>query len=123
MKILELRFKNLNSLYGEWCIDFTHPDYEANGLFAITGATGSGKTTILDALCLALYGQTPRLGKMTQSDNEVMSRQTGECYSEVLFETAKGTFRANWHQHRARNKAGAPLQSPKRELADAAIVE
>ena len=119
MKILELRFKNLNSLYGEWCIDFTHPDYEANGLFAITGATGSGKTTILDALCLALYGQTPRLGKMTQSDNEVMSRQTGECSSEVLFETAKGTFRASWHQHRARKKAGAPLQSPKRELADA----
>ena len=46
MKILELRFKNLNSLYGEWCIDFTHPDYEANGLFAITGATGSGKKEI-----------------------------------------------------------------------------
>ncbi|VGO22539.1 AAA family ATPase [Pontiella sulfatireligans] len=120
MKILELRFKNLNSLYGEWCIDFTHPDFEANGLFAITGATGSGKTTILDALCLALYGQTPRLGKMTQSDNEVMSRQTGECFAEVLFETAKGTYRASWHQHRARKKAGAPLQSPKRELADAA---
>jgi len=119
MKILELRFKNLNSLYGEWCIDFTHPDYEANGLFAITGATGSGKTTILDALCLALYGQTPRLDRINQSQNEVMSRQTGECYSEVLFETAKGTFRANWHQHRARKKAGAPLQSPKRELADA----
>ena len=119
MKILELRFKNLNSLYGEWCIDFTHPDYEANGLFAITGATGSGKTTILDALCLALYGQTPRLDRINQSQNEVMSRQTGECYSEVLFETAKGTFRANWHQHRARNKAGAPLQSPRRELADA----
>jgi len=119
MKILELRFKNLNSLYGEWCIDFTHPDYESNGLFAITGATGSGKTTILDALCLALYGQTPRLGKMTQSDNEVMSRQTGECFSEVLFETAKGTFRASWHQHRARKKAGMALQAPKRELADA----
>ncbi len=119
MKILELRFKNLNSLYGEWCIDFTHPDYEANGLFAITGATGSGKTTILDALCLALYGQTPRLDRINQSQNEVMSRQTGECFSEVLFETAKGTFRASWHQHRSRKKAGAPLQSPKRELADA----
>jgi exonuclease SbcC len=118
MKILELRFKNLNSLYGEWCIDFTHPDYEANGLFAITGSTGSGKTTILDALCLALYGQTPRLGKMTQSDNEVMSRQTGDCFSEVLFETAKGIFRANWHQQRARKKTGGALQAPKREIVD-----
>ncbi len=117
MKILELRFKNLNSLYGEWCIDFTDPDFVADGLFAITGATGSGKTTILDALCLALYGQTPRLGKMTQSDNEVMSRQTGECFAEVLFEAASGTYRATWHQHRSRKKAGAPLQSPKREVA------
>ena len=118
MKILELRFKNLNSLYGEWCIDFTHPDYEANGLFAITGATGSGKTTILDALCLALYGQTPRLDRINQSQNEVMSRQTGECFSEVHFETAKGTFRAHWHQQRARKKTGGALQAPKREIAD-----
>jgi exonuclease SbcC len=119
MKILELRFKNINSLYGEWCIDFTDPDFVADGLFAITGATGSGKTTILDALCLALYGQTPRLGKMTASDNEVMSRQTGECFAEVLFEAASGTYRTTWHQHRSRKKAGAPLQSPKREVAKA----
>ncbi|MEE9367462.1 MAG: AAA family ATPase, partial [Pontiella sp.] len=118
MKILELRFKNLNSLYGEWCIDFTDPDFVADGLFAITGATGSGKTTILDALCLALYGQTPRLDRINQSQNEVMSRQTGECYSEVLFETAKGTFRANWHQQRARKKANGALQGPKREIAN-----
>ncbi len=119
MKILELRFKNINSLYGEWCIDFTDPDFVADGLFAITGPTGSGKTTILDAICLALYGQTPRLGKMTQSDNEVMSRQTGECFAEVLFEAAAGTYRAAWHQHRSRKKAGAPLQSPRREVAKA----
>ncbi|QBG48885.1 hypothetical protein EGM51_16305 [Verrucomicrobia bacterium S94] len=119
MKILELRFKNINSLYGEWCIDFTDPDFAADGLFAITGATRSGKTTILDALCLALYGQTPRLGKMTQSDNEVMSRQTGDCFAEVLFEAASGTFRATWHQHRSRKKAGAALQAPRREVAKA----
>ncbi len=119
MKILELRFKNLNSLYGGWHIDFTDPAFTADGLFAITGATGSGKTTILDALCLALYGQTPRLGKMTQGANEVMSRQTGECFAEVLFETARGTYRAAWHQHRSRRKAGGALQAPKREIAQA----
>lgn len=119
MKILELRFKNINSLYGEWCIDFTDPNFVADGLFAITGPTGSGKTTILDALCLALYGQTPRLGKMTASDNEVMSRQTGECSTEVVFETVSGTYRAAWQQHRSRKKASGALQSPKREIAKA----
>ena len=90
MKILELRFKNLNSLYGEWLIDFTDPEYVSNGIFALTGSTGAGKSTILDAICLALYGATPRLGKITKSGNEIMSRQTGECYAEVVFESQDG---------------------------------
>ena len=55
MKILSLRLKNINSLKGEWKIDFTREDFANNGLFAITGPTGAGKTTLLDALCLALY--------------------------------------------------------------------
>ena len=49
MKILSLRLKNLNSLKGEWKIDFTAEPFASNGLFAITGATGAGKTTLLDA--------------------------------------------------------------------------
>lgn len=47
MKILSLRLKNLNSLKGEWKIDFTAEPFASNGLFAITGATGAGKTTLL----------------------------------------------------------------------------
>ena len=91
MKILELRFKNLNSLYGEWVIDFTDPEYVSNGIFALTGPTGAGKSTILDAICLALYGATPRLGKITKSGNEIMSRQTGECYAEGFVHACKGS--------------------------------
>lgn len=60
MKILSLRLKNLNSLKGEWKIDFTREPFASNGLFAITGPTGAGKTTLLDAICLALYHETPR---------------------------------------------------------------
>ena len=67
MRILKLRFKNLNSLAGEWAIDLTHPEYASGGLFAITGPTGAGKTTVLDALCLALYRRTPRLDKIATS--------------------------------------------------------
>jgi DNA repair protein SbcC/Rad50 len=118
MKILKLRFKNLNSLIGEWIIDFTQPEYEANGIFVISGPTGAGKSTILDALTLALYGRTPRLNKVTQSTNEVMSRHTGECYSEVIFETNSGIFRCNWSQRRSRNKPDGNLQSPKHEFVD-----
>ncbi len=119
MKILELRFKNLNSLYGEWVIDFTVPEYVSNGIFALTGPTGAGKSTILDAICLALYGATPRLGKITKSGNEIMSRQTGECYAEVLFESQFGRFRCHWEQRRARKKADGNLQDQEHQIADA----
>ncbi len=116
MKILQLRFKNLNSLYGEWEIDFTQPEYEADGIFAITGSTGAGKSTILDALCLALYGVTPRLGNITSTNNEIMSRQTGECLVELTFSTVKGRYRVYWGQQRARKKADGKLQSARHEL-------
>ncbi len=116
MKILGIGFKNLNSLNGEWHCDFTHPDYTANGIFAITGPTGAGKTTILDAICLGLYGQTPRLGKVTKSSNEIMSRRTGECFAEVTFESEKGRYRCHWSQHRAGRRPDGALQAAKHEI-------
>lgn len=119
MRILRVRFKNLNSLAGEWEIDLTHPAFASDGIFAITGPTGAGKTTILDAICLALYGRTPRLNKVTKSGNEIMSRQTGECFAEVTFETQTGRFRCHWSQHRARKKPDGELQAPKHEIANA----
>ena len=119
MRILGVRFKNLNSLVGEWQIDFTHPAYASDGIFAITGPTGAGKTTIMDAVCLALYGSTPRLNKVTKSGNEIMSRQTGECFAEVTFETGKGRYRCHWSQRRARKKPDGELQQARHEIADA----
>ena len=119
MRILQVRFKNLNSLVGEWQIDLTHPAFASDGIFAITGPTGAGKTTILDAICLALYGRTPRLNKVTKSGNEIMSRQTGECFAEVTFETQSGRYRCHWSQHRARKKPDGELQAPKHEIANA----
>jgi exonuclease SbcC len=119
MQIRRLRFKNLNSLTGEWLVDLTAPAIASNGIFAITGPTGAGKTTILDALCLGLYGRTPRLGKLTKTTNEIMSRHSGDCFAEVEFQTDEGLFRSCWSQHRARKKARGELQQPRHELADA----
>jgi exonuclease SbcC len=119
MKILTVRFKNLNSLAGEWLIDFTDPHFTSSGIFAIVGATGAGKSTILDAISLALYGRTPRLKQISKSSNEIMSRQTGECYSEVAFISSKGSFRAHWSQRRARKSAAGELQAPRHEFVSA----
>lgn len=121
MKILTLRLKNLNSLKGEWSIDFTRPPFADNGLFAITGPTGAGKSTLLDAICLALYHQTPRLKSISAADNDIMTRHTADCLAEVEFEVNIGkeraVYRAFWSQRRARDKADGALQAPKVELA------
>ena len=116
MKINSLRFKNINSLQGEWKIDFSQPPFIDNGLFAITGATGAGKTTILDSICLALYQQTPRLGGVNKNSNEVMTRGTADCLAEVEFEVKGKGYRAFWSQRRSRNKVDGNLQDSIVEL-------
>lgn len=115
MKILRLRFTNLNSLRGSHAIDFTLPPLAQAGLFAITGPTGAGKTTILDAITLALYGRAARYEK-TPSPEAVLSRHCGECGAEVEFACAAGEFRSVWQLQRARKKPDGKFQPPKRRV-------
>lgn len=117
MKILAIRIKNLASL-ADATIDFTQEPLLSAGLFAITGATGAGKTTILDALCLALYGKTPRflqakeqgiklldVSGNTISQYDVVSilrKGTVLGFSEVDFVGIDGEhYKATWHVERA----------------------
>lgn len=118
MRLIELRLKNLNSLKGEWHIDFSDPAFLNEGIFAITGQTGAGKTTILDAICLALYSQTPRLGDITGSTNEIMTQGTGECSAEVIIEINTKRYQCSWYQHRARKKAKGNLLPIKHEISE-----
>jgi exonuclease SbcC len=41
----------------------TEADFSDVNFFALTGPTGSGKSTLIDGLCFALYGTVPRWGK------------------------------------------------------------
>lgn len=117
MKIRRLQLRNLNSLKGDWEIDFTTPPLSESSLFAITGPTGAGKSTLLDAICLALYHETPRLGTQSKSVNDIMTRHTADCSAELEFEVRGEIYRASWSQRRARDRVDGALQSPQVELA------
>ena len=58
MKPINLKIKGINSYINEQEIDFNK--LAENKIFGIFGETGSGKTTILDSIILALYGVSDR---------------------------------------------------------------
>ncbi|PWC64914.1 AAA family ATPase, partial [Azospirillum sp. TSH20] len=133
MRILAVRGANLTSLDGTFSIDFDREPLRRAGLFAITGPTGAGKSTILDALCLALFDRMPRLpegrGEMlglegdpnsirTTDVRTVLRRGAGFGWAEVDFVGIDGeAYRARWEVRRARQKAQGALQQQSMSLS------
>ncbi|ODC04101.1 hypothetical protein BFW38_11750 [Terasakiispira papahanaumokuakeensis] len=129
MKILAIRLCNIAALAGEQCLDFTQPPLADAPLFALVGPTGSGKSSVLDALCLALYGTTPRLqrashkGRMPQDDitfkdpRNLLRRGAAQGYAEVDFIGVDDqAYRARWSVRRARHQASGRLQAAEQSL-------
>jgi exonuclease SbcC len=114
MKILKLRGRNINSLKGDFSIDFTAEPLADCGIFAITGPTGSGKTTLLDTICLAMYNAVPRRSNPRE---DVMTKHTADCMAEVEFAIEDEVYRSSWTQRRSYGKADGNLQQPKMELS------
>lgn len=107
MKILALRFKNINSFRGAHEVDFTQKPLNNAGLFAITGPTGSGKTTLLDVIALALYNRVPRIDERISKNfiarsGSVLTRNTSSAYAEVEFQAHEGRFLSRWWIETAR---------------------
>ena len=127
MKILTIRGRNLASLEGEFVLDFTREPLLSAGIYAITGPTGSGKSTILDALCLALFGRSPRQVAARESGVELPDGENGsvapgdprtilrkgsaEGYAAAAFIGLDGQpWESEWTVRRARNRPSGNLQ-------------
>ncbi len=111
MKILSVEFENINNMKGRHKIDFNDSEIASAGIFLITGDTGSGKSTILDAISLGLYGKTPRFSSITASENPVMTKGTGYCQSTVIFSQNGKIYKSQWYQKRANKKKDGKLQA------------
>lgn len=131
MRILAIRGANLASLAEPFELDLTAEPLAGTGLFAITGDTGAGKSTILDALCLALYGTYPRAsdrrsekvrdasGETLQASDprNIVRRGAATASAEVEFVGGDGIeYRATWAVRRARGKSSGNLQNAERKL-------
>ncbi|MCD7977146.1 MAG: AAA family ATPase [Tannerellaceae bacterium] len=133
MKILAIGGRNLASLEGDFLIDFTAEPLASTGIFAISGPTGVGKSTILDAMCLALFARTPRTDQakenkvyvkdvndevLMQSDPRFLLRRgTATGYAQVDFFAMNGfRYRARWSVARARDKENGRLQQMRQTL-------
>ena len=123
MKFQKLTIHNIASIE-DAVIDFDAQPLADSEVFLITGKTGSGKSTILDAICLALFANTPRLegtnmqGNTSDNDNitikdprQLMRRNTGEAFVELTFVGSNNVpYKATWSIHRGHNKAENKIQ-------------
>ncbi len=95
MKPVKLEFCGVNSFSEPAVIDFT--DLLEFGIFGIFGDTGSGKSTILDCIGFALYGDVFRLGQRSSSIADIINYKLDRAYAnyefEIVFEGKRRTFR------------------------------
>jgi exonuclease SbcC len=121
MRIEKISFKNINSLKGEHEIDFNATPLKDAGIFAIIGPTGSGKSTILDVITLALYNQVPRVNAKGVTDTvientgSILTRFTDNAYASIVYSTREGQYESRWS---IRRKRTGKLESPHMEIID-----
>ena len=82
---ISLTLKGIYSYQGkEQFIDFT--DLCKAGLFGIFGSVGSGKSTILEAISFALYGETERLNKRDNRGYNMLNLKSNQLLIDFIFE-------------------------------------
>lgn len=137
MKLIKLEIQNLASLdrIGGEIINFEDGALGDSTIFSIVGPTGSGKSTILDAICLALYNRAPRYPRKKGDRNQnievfgnlsseekcrlaptdsrnILTRGKKEGYSKLTFLANNGTlYRAEWYVRMKTKKFEDPTLS------------
>lgn len=92
MKIRWLRIVGIGPFAGEHTVDFSA--FEDSGLFLLDGPTGAGKSTLIDAITFALYGDVARTKDASKDrlrSNHISDSDPSEA--DLVFEVATGIYR------------------------------
>jgi exonuclease SbcC len=89
MKPERLIIRNFGPFLGEEILDFT----TLSDIFLIMGKTGAGKTSIFDAMCFALYGQTPRSGRNSAFLTSDFDKNRSESSVTLFFSIRKSHYK------------------------------
>ncbi|HKZ18722.1 MAG TPA: SMC family ATPase [Acidimicrobiia bacterium] len=100
MRPLALTLKGFGIFSEHTVIDFTDAE-----LFALTGPTGSGKTTILDGICFALYGAVPRHGEGAVAP--IVNQQVNEATVGLTFSVHEQTYQVARRVRKSEKGKGA----------------
>ena len=132
MRIRAIRGRGLASLSEPFELDLDAEPMRGAGVFVIGGPTGAGKSTILDAMCLALFDRAPRVARVPQRDvvragvratsgvepgeddwirssdpRSIVRRGAQHAFAEVDFEGRRGgVFRARWEVRAVKRRGG-----------------
>jgi len=88
MRPLRLLLDGFGSYRQPTSVDFTDVDF-----FALTGPTGSGKSTVIDGLCFDLYGTVPRWGR-ENAIAHALAPAANACRVCLVFEAAGARYAA-----------------------------
>ena len=107
MRLIRLKIRNVASLKGEHEIDFADIQ-RGSPLFAITGETGAGKSSVLNSIGLALYGE---IYKKNINQIDVVTLGEKEGLIELIFQVKGNYYLADWRA-RALKQNGEPYSTP-----------
>ena len=91
MKLHHLRLRGIGPFRDEVSIDFAA--LGASGMFLLEGPTGSGKSTVLDAVVYALYGSVAGEGASAERIRSQFAEPSTPSEIDLVFETTHGVFR------------------------------
>ncbi|MBL0888880.1 AAA family ATPase [Myceligenerans indicum] len=117
MQLHRLTFSALGPYRGTHTVDFAR--LTAAGLFLFEGPTGAGKSTLIDAMTFALYGQVAGQHASNDRLRSTHADPDAETYVELVFETASGIYRVRRspaYERSKRRGTGMTKQPPSVKL-------